>query len=139
MGKGSRRGLLAVEAIGLRVALDRLLRRRPLPEVLRAITPRDRFAVPAPLDEVERALAASERWAVRLRFVPNTCLYRAMARYAVLRRAGHPARFVMGLRPGDAEINGHAWVELGGAPAFEALEERLAVTFSYPDPERATP
>jgi hypothetical protein len=41
---------------------------------------------------------------------------------------------VMGVRPPvTAEIEGHAWVELHGAPAFEAADPSLVVTFAYPD------
>ena len=72
-----------------------------------------------------------------VRVVPDTCLYRSLARYSILRRAGHPARFVMGLRPSAPEILGHAWVELDGIPVGEAVDPELVVTFAYPD--RAPP
>ena len=126
-------------AVLLRLTLAAMMRRRALPELLRALTPEATAIEPAPLAEAERALAIAERLSGHLRVVPRTCLYRALARYAVLRRAGHPARFVMGLRPRAPEITGHAWVELDGAPVGETLEERFAVTFSYPDLDPSTP
>jgi hypothetical protein len=41
-------------------------------------------------------------------------------------------RFVMALERGSSKIEGHAWVELDGKPLGEEIEEKLAVTFSYP-------
>jgi hypothetical protein len=128
-GRARDRVWLGAQAVATRLRLGALMRARPLPEVLAAITPRTTRAVALPA--VESALAASERLIEGLRVVPDTCLYRALARYSVLRGAGHPARFVMGLQPGD-EITGHAWVELDGEPAFETLDADLRVTYAYP-------
>jgi hypothetical protein len=68
--------------------------------------------------------------------VPDTCLYRALARYGVLRSAGYPARFVMAINPAsggkEADIAGHAWVELDGEPYGETVDPDLVVTYSYP-------
>src|SRR5262249_11993150 len=109
-----------IEAIALRLRLGRWVERRSLPDLLRALTAAPRAAAPVPVPEVEEPLRPSEPLFTRLRVLPDTCLYRSLARYAVLRRAGHPARFVMGIRrPSKGEITGHAWVEIGGAPAFE--------------------
>jgi hypothetical protein len=121
---------LAVEAVAARVRASRLLGRRSLPAVLGALTPRITRDVPR--DTAEGAIEASERLLSRLRVVPDTCLYRSLARYAVLRGAGHPARFVMGLDPKKRDIEGHAWVELDGEPVGEIIEPGLTVTFRYP-------
>lgn len=121
---------LTGRALAARLGAWVLVSQRPLPEVLGALTPRAERRAPRAL--AEEAAAASERIATRLRLLPDTCLYRALARYAVLRRAGHPARFVMGLRPAAPEIVGHAWVELDGAPVGETIEPDLKVTFSFP-------
>jgi Transglutaminase-like superfamily len=126
---------LGARAVATRLRLGALVRRRGLPELLGALTPSDEGGVePVPLAVVEQALSASERIATRLRVVPDTCFYRSLARYAMLRRAGHPARFVMGLeaRRCARDIVGHAWVELHGEPLGEEIEPGLAVTFSYP-------
>jgi len=128
---------LGARAVAARIEAAALLDRRPLPAVLVALTPGHASLPPAasravPLDVAEAVIAASERLFERLRLLPDTCLYRALARYAVLRRAGHPARFVMGLDPKAADIVGHAWVELDGEPVGEAVEPGLTVTFSYP-------
>lgn len=121
---------LAAGAVAARLRASRLLGRRSLPAVLGALTPR--LFRDVPLDVAEGAVEASERLLERLRVVPDTCLYRSLARYAVLRGAGHPARFVMGLDPKKRDIEGHAWVELHGEPVGETLEPGLTVTFSYP-------
>lgn len=121
---------LCGRAIAARVLASALLDRRPLPKVLRAITPLRSRAVP--IEVAERAIADSERFFEQIGVAPDTCLYRSLARYAVLRRAGYDARFVMGLDPKAPEIVGHAWVEVDGEPAFETLEPGLTVTFAYP-------
>lgn len=135
-----RRLRLGTQAVALRLRLGSWLRRRSLPDLLRALTVDAPAGEPIPLCQVEEALGASEALLARIRLLPDTCLYRALARYAVLRRAGHPARFVMGIKPpASGEITGHAWVELDGAPAFEEAPADLVVTFSYPDRSLRTP
>lgn len=127
---------LGARAIALRLRLASMLRRRSLPDLLRAITPAPAATDPAPLASVEQALAAAERLAERARVVPDTCLYRALTRYAVLRSAGHPARFVMGVERVAPDIEGHAWIELHGEPYGETVDPSLVVTYSYPAPPR---
>jgi hypothetical protein len=122
---------IGARVIAARLRLASLVRRRSLPELLATLTP-DAATAPLPRRAAERAISAAERVVARLRVVPDTCLYRSLARYHGLRRAGHPARFVMALDPRAAEIEGHAWVEIDGEPVGETLEPGLAVTFSYP-------
>jgi Transglutaminase-like superfamily len=124
---------IGARAIATRLRLASLVRRRSLPELLLALTPGATTA-PLPLPAAERAIAAAERVVERLRVVPDTCLYRSLARYQALRRAGHPARFVLALDPRAADIEGHAWVELDGEPVGETLDPGLTVTFAYPQP-----
>ncbi len=124
---------IAARAVMTRLRLPWLVRRLPLPATLEAISPRSTpSAKAAPVERVERALARSQWLVQRMRVVPNTCLYRALARYAMLRRAGHSARFVMGLDPRRADVLGHAWVELDGRPLGEDVDPHLVVTYSYP-------
>lgn len=122
---------LGVRAVAVRLGAHTLLGRRALPAALSTLTSAP-SARAVPRDVAERAITSSERLCERLRVVPDTCLYRSLARYAVLRRAGHPARFVLGLNPKAGEILGHAWVELHGEPVGETIEPGLAVTFAYP-------
>jgi len=49
------------------------------------------------------------------RLLPDTrCLARSLTLWAWLRAAGHAPRWHIGVRPGDACIEGHAWVECDG-------------------------
>ena len=139
LGSIPHRVRLGALTLSLRLRLDRMLRRHSLPGLLGALTPVT-SATPersspqrVPLPTVEDALLAAEKVIEHLRVVPNTCLYRSLARYAVLRSAGHPARFVMGLSPGAPEITGHAWVELDGAPMGETVDDDMVITYAYPE------
>lgn len=124
-------------AISLRLRLASMLRSGSLPALLKALTRAPRGPKSAvPLDVVEQSIAASEGVARRIPAVPDTCLYRALARYAVLVGAGYPARFVMGIEPSSAALSGHAWVELDGASVGETLDPGLVITYSYPKPPR---
>jgi hypothetical protein len=127
------RAPLAARAVATRLRLAGLLRDTSLRDLLLTLSPGS--IDPKPLDVVEDALATSQRIVGKLRgAVPDTCLYRSLARYALLRRAGHPVRFVMGLDPKDPSVVGHAWVELDGAPLGEDVPEGYTVTFAYPEP-----
>ena len=56
-------------------------------------------------------------WAVgsAARFVPNaTCLPRALAAEAILRRRGHPAHLRLGVTRDEGGVQAHAWVESYG-------------------------
>ncbi|MDC3957517.1 lasso peptide biosynthesis B2 protein [Polyangium jinanense] len=120
---------LSATAVALRLSLPLRVAQSSLPALLDALS---RGTIePAPLDAIDEALARADAITHRLPFVPDTCLYRSLARFSLLRRAGHAARFVMGLsRPG--EIEGHAWVELDGTPYGEELSPDLIVTYAYP-------
>ena len=123
---------LGAQTLSLRLRLDRMLRRSSLPGLLGELTPKPPSPTRIPLPTVEDALLTAEKVLERLRVVPDTCLYRSLARYAVLRGAGHPARFVMGLSQRAPEITGHAWVELDGAPMGETLDDDMVITYAYP-------
>ncbi len=125
---------LTAQALELRIRLLRRVRDIPLPALLTELTPRVMPDPPTPLGEIWWALRRVEALYRRLRFVPDTCLYRALTRYALLRRSGHAAKFVMGMDPRAREdLMAHAWVELGGAPYQETLDARIVVTYVYPD------
>ena len=134
LGSIPHRVRLGAQTLSLRLRLERMLRRDSLPGLLGALTPKHPSPTRIPLPTVEDALLAAEKLVENLRVVPDTCLYRALARYAVLRGAGHPARFVMGLSSGAPEITGHAWIELDGAPMGETLDDDMVITYAYPQP-----
>lgn len=121
---------LALDAylVVLRCTLPTILGRTPvgLPTVLRAITWRGPHVT---RDRATRSTFRSEYVARKLR-VEDTCLYRALARWTALKRAGLPAELVLGLRR-EAPDTGHAWVELDGAPVDEAADASLMATYRY--------
>ena len=128
------------QALDLRIRLPRWVPTVPLPRILRALTPAYSSAATTALPEIGRALRIVEAFSRRARIVPDTCLYRALTRYALLRRAGHAAKFVMGMDPRAREdLTAHAWVELDGVPYRETLDARLVVTYVYPDDRPSQP
>jgi hypothetical protein len=125
--------------VALRLSLPARLALQPLDALLARLTPRERSSTrPARsrgygLPVLQRDLLLAERGIARLPWVSNTCLYRAMARYALLRRVGADAAFVMGLPAEEVDANGHAWVELEGVPFEEPADiTQFRVTFRYP-------
>ena len=85
------------------------------------------------VSSLNRDILHTERAMRHLPWPTGTCLYRALARYAVLRRTGMNATFVMGIGPQGVHDDGHAWVEVGGQPFEEPADvSRFAVTFRYP-------
>jgi len=73
-----------------------------------------------------------------LRRLPITCLHRALAAYAVLREEGVEARFVIGVKRHDGEVQAHAWVEHAGAPVGEPTDPRPDFTVAYVHPAPVT-
>lgn len=64
---------------------------------------------------VERAIRRMDRFVFG-----TTCIHRAVAARRMLHRRGVDARVAIGLRK-RGELEGHAWVELGGDPAAVRL------------------
>jgi Transglutaminase-like superfamily len=135
-----RRALHVAELVALRLSLPVRLARQPLDELLASLTP-PACAPPGPVvQDLHRGdLLRAERGIARLRWVTSSCLYRALARYALLRRIGVEADFVMGLDKKGVAKDGHAWIEFGGAP-FEEPDDvsRYVVTFRFPSASAAT-
>lgn len=120
---------LVLQAIALRVALPALVRAWPLDRLLETL---DRARGAAPVADVRDAVVLSERWVSRSRVVPDTCLYRALTRFALLARHGHDAAFVLAVVDGEPDVTGHAWVELDGEPFAEELDRDYVVTLRRP-------
>lgn len=60
------------------------------------------------------------RWLARGRGAwRSTCLTRAVARYALLRRHGHDATLHVGVRGRAADFEAHAWLSLGNGARVE--------------------
>jgi len=123
------------ELVALRLTLPSRVARQPLDTLLASLTP-----TPACVPISARAVKSLKRDVLRtegalrlLPWLPSTCLYRALARYTILRRTGEDATFVMGLGPKGVQDDGHAWVEIAGEPFEERGDiSQYAVTFRYP-------
>jgi Transglutaminase-like superfamily len=86
--------------------------------------------------ELVDGIVCGERVAESIPLLPKTCLFRSLARFAVLRARGIDAAFVMGL-PRDGAGNGHAWVEVGGVAVLDDEDlSSMTVTFCYPPAAR---
>jgi hypothetical protein len=94
--------------------------RRALDALLDDLEAAPRSSSPLTVIELTRAVVTAERIAPRLSSTPDTCLFRALSRYALLNRYSHPATFVLAVatRP---ELPGHAWVEVAGQPFLESV------------------
>ena len=89
------------------------------------------------LSEATRDLPVLERWVSRFGALPDTCLYRAVARYVLLRSAGVVPRLCVGATAdhvSDAGLVGHAWIELDGAPFLEPDDPRARFTTTWSHP-----
>ena len=101
------------------------VRFRPLPKLLRdaADVNASTAAAPArdPRPEIER-LQRLVRIAARYRLSPATCLPRALALRAMLRRRGIPAALEIGVRKDGERLRAHAWLVHDGRPIGEPEE-----------------
>lgn len=127
-------GRAALVQVAMR-ALARTLPERPLDAFMERITPSHRrpcfrqvpWSVAATIRVVDAVVA-------RTPVGPQTCLFRALARYAALRQARVDATLCMGVRADQPGIAAHAWVEVGGVAVFEVEPPRYMQTFRWPGP-----
>lgn len=78
-----------------------------------------------------RVLAPTERVLSRLLRSSDTCMFRALARFAALSALGTRAVFVLGAPIGDQP--GHAWVEVDGRPFMEPGLPRFPRVLEHPN------
>ncbi|UJR80436.1 lasso peptide biosynthesis B2 protein [Sandaracinus amylolyticus] len=125
-----RRARCAARYVALRIDVVRRFRSDPLDALLASL---DRPTARATLtrEDVTAGIAFGEGVSRRCAIGPDTCLYRALARYALLRESGYAPRFVMGVDEDDV-ASGHAWLELDGAPFLEPGSPRFCRTFEHP-------
>lgn len=101
--------LLAVIRLGLWLIPYQTLRRRL--EALKRVRGRPTRAACPSVDEIARAVTVGSRWVPRA-----TCLSQALAAQVLLVRNDHPAQLRVGFaRAEEGELQGHAWLESGGA------------------------
>ncbi len=126
---------LSAELVLYRLRLPRKLRDESLTEILgEALAGLSHDAASGEPDPSARvALRAAESLVSRSRIVANTCLYRALGRYRLFRRAGYRAVFVMAIRRDEDGGEGHAWIEFDGVPWRERVAPELIVTLRYPE------
>ena len=131
---GAKGALALAGRLGLvRLTLPWTLPRTGLDRLLAGLSPEPSarpLAVSPPVAGF--TIRATEALLHRVPFLPRTCLYKALGRYAALRRCGLNARFVMGLRRERSDEAGHAWVELDGRPWGEAAAPDYLETFAWP-------
>lgn len=123
---------MALQALAVRAALPVLMRTQPLDRVLQLLTParEPEPSTPEALCVIE---SVSEALTRRLQPVRTACLTRALLRYALLRRHGLQAVFVIGVRPGGADgFESHAWVTLDGRAVMERKPVNYRVAFCWP-------
>ena len=122
--------LSRARAAAFRVALDALLTRRHLGEILESFSGTgDRSIVPV---DAQRVAAA-------LRRTGATCLHRALGGYAALRARAVEVTFVLGVRAAGDDLQAHAWLERGGVPLGEPADPRrhYTVALEHPGPGAA--
>jgi hypothetical protein len=120
-----RRVVSGLELLALRLLVQHRFRREPLDRLLARADSGVRTSH-GDLALLERDVLRVERLLPRLRLIKLTCLYRSLARYALLRRHGFAASFVMG-------IDAAGLVEVNGAPFAEPEDvSRYRVTYRYP-------
>ena len=120
-----------IHLIWLRFRLPRRLASESLDALLAELSGLPVRAEPG-FEAIEQTLDRAEALAERLPRLPRTCLYRCLARYAVYRRCGFPAEFVMGISPLGPDHDGHAWLEFSGKPYREERAAEFVVSFRYP-------
>jgi hypothetical protein len=110
---------LALRTLALRATVPVLLWALPLDRALRWLTPaRSRLRpLPSRMAAIERVTDLITR---DFGLTRSACLNRALIRYALLRREGFDARFVIGVRKGGKDgFEAHAWVMVDDRPVME--------------------
>jgi hypothetical protein len=117
-------------------AVSLLLKRMPLPRVLKLVEPRGRrgrAGCDAALRQARLARLLDALLATDFLCFTPTCWKRAPVLHRFLALEGIETRVVFGVRRERAgELEGHAWLEAGGEPLLEATPPDYKVTFRYP-------
>lgn len=105
-------------------------RLQPLDRALASLPTGDSSGVEE--DSLHAVEAITEFWLRGVRLTRTSCMPRALARYALLRRAGVPAQIVFGVRLDEShDLAGHAWIELRGQAVMEREPLDYRETFRY--------
>ncbi|MCB9507247.1 MAG: lasso peptide biosynthesis B2 protein [Myxococcales bacterium] len=107
------------------------LRSQPLDQCVAALDRGPSAPVLGAWAERDRVMRLTARLLRNRERPRTTCLHRALCRFRLLRELGFQPRFVMGVLP-EGPLEGHAWIELDGAPVGEPEPPTYLPTFSYP-------
>ncbi len=111
-------GWLLARMLVWRTALPVLKRRVPLAKLARVMWQEP--AARTRRDHADRIPDLAQRLYRRFRMgEEDICLERSLLAYRFLSRAGADPQLVIGIRPGDSPVVGHAWVVVDGEPLFE--------------------
>ena len=124
--------VLRARAVFVRVQIEAMLAFLPLDTLLEKLTPRSEHPSHGEGKGVFEQIARATERLPGLRSRRTTCLIRALTRYTLLRRRGINAAFVMGVRTAGGDVEGHAWIEVGGDPVMEHEAPDFEVTFRFP-------
>ena len=125
-------GWLLARMLAWRTALPVLKRRVPLVKLARMMWQEPGARIRP--DRAERIPDLVQRLYRRMRMGENgVCLERSLLTYRFLSGTGADPQLVIGIRPGDASVIGHAWVVVDGEPLFEqaASLSEYASFFSF--------
>ena len=119
--------------------LPGLIRTLPLRSLLRWLNPRGTGMNPR-LEQAEKLMRYTDALLNRLHY-PNRCLIRTLLLFRLLRRAGWPVQFCVGIRydsalPETGPVQGHAWLLYRGAVFLEPAGDGIGgyrTTFRYPE------
>ncbi len=119
---------LFAQLLRLRLTIPLRYRRLPLDRLLASLdSPQDS----APIPHLFQRIQSCESWIDRIPGIPRSCLFRSLARFALLRHYGQNVTFLMGLPAASPSLPGHAWIGVNQCPV-EAATNPYLVTFRYP-------
>jgi hypothetical protein len=120
--------LLRIFGFGLMVPL---LTRIPLPRLQRRVEPRRRRPLEDPA-AVQRLVELVETGLELGRpLVQHGCLTRGLTLYRFLRQAGLDVELCFGMGSVGDALQGHCWLERGGAPYLERVDPRSPFVALY--------
>lgn len=123
--------------LGLVVALRLLLPFVKIKTLLQWLAP-SRIPLIADQHTLDKAVRYTDALLWRMRFpLRGSCIPRSLALYYFATRCGLPVHVHCGVRRVGEALQGHAWLTLNGSPFLEEGNPDYAVTFSFPDSERA--
>ena len=115
----------------LRVAWRR--RRMPFDALVRSLEGEHGVSTGVPAVSIrDAAFGALRLWPGRC-----TCLTASLAAVGMLRRHGHDARLVIGVREARPRLDAHAWVEVAGKPLGAGSEDYTPLRSSSSTTHRA--